>query len=320
MLFAASAVAAAVLLLAAAGSARRSGGSPVALVTAEYENELFAVSLPGGRVLRRVRLHNPRTVAAGVAGPAVVVSPSGTVTLLSFRTLRPLAVLRGFRSPQIAAIAPDGEHAFVTDDASGYLSVIGFAQRRVVGRVLVGVSAHHLAISPDQQRVWVALGEHASTIVVVDTHALNRPRVVRRLRTRVPAHDLAFAPDGRTVWVTSAKSAYVSVLNAQTGRLVATVPAGPPPQHIVFLPYRGARAYITSGYGSTIEMVDVHTGKVLRRTRVPYGSFNVATAGDLVVTASLLNGTVTEFDGSKLSKWMTVKVAPNARTVAISVW
>jgi DNA-binding beta-propeller fold protein YncE len=311
----------ALLVVAPSGSARRAGGTPVALVTAETSNELVAVSLPGGKVLRRVHLIDPQTVAATPNGPAVVVSPRGTVTLLAWRSLRVLAVLRGFRSPQIAAITPDGEWVYVTDAATGELSVIELETRRIVDRLFVGYGAHHLAISPDFQRAWVALGESARTIVVLDTsqHA-DRPRVIARIHPPVPAHDLAFAPDGRTVWLSSAADSYVSVLNARTGRPLATIPAGPPPQHIAFGPTAHPHAYITSGYGSQIEMVDPTTRNVARRTGLPYGSFNLAAAGGIVVSSSLLNGQVTELDGANLSRWLSVKVAPAARDAAISVW
>ena len=301
------------------GAAARAGGTPVALVTAESENELLAVSLPEGKVLRRVHLIDPETVATGPNSEVLVVNPKGTVTLLDWRSLRPLAVFRGFRSPQIAVMTPDGEWAYVTDAATGELSVIELQTRKIVDRVFVGAGAHHLAVSPDFQRTWVALGETASTIVELDTSRANRPRVIGRIHLRVAAHDLAFAPDGRTVWVTSANAPYVSILNANSGRLVARVPAGPGPQHIAFGQYVHAPAFITSGYGSTIEMVSVATRKVLRRAGVPYGSFNVSTAGGIVVTTSLMNGEVTEFTDS-LERWMDVKVAASARDVAVSVW
>jgi DNA-binding beta-propeller fold protein YncE len=310
----------AALVLAGGGSARTDGGSPVALVTAETANEVLAVSLPGGKVLRRVHLHDPQAIAAGAAGPAVVVSPSGTVTILAWRSLRVEAVLHDFRSPQIAAITSDGEWAYVTDAASGDLSVISLARRRVVDRVFVGDGAHHLAISPDGQRTWVALGERATTIVMLDTSRADRPRVLGRIHPRVSAHDLAFAPDGRAVWMTSDTASYVSVLDARSGRLVGTVPAGPPPQHLVFIPYGRTRAYITSGYGSSLELVDPHTRRILRRAEVPYGSFNLATSGDLIATASLLNGEVSEFAGPTLAHWMTVRLAAETRDLAISVW
>jgi hypothetical protein len=312
----------AVLLVTGSAAGHRLGGTPVALVTAESENELLAVSLPGGEVLKRVRVApDPETVASQASGPVVVVSPaSGTVTLLAWRSLRPVAVLRGFRSPQLAAITPDGEWVYITDAATGELSVIELAAKRVIDRVVVGRGAHHLAVSPDQRRTWVALGERASTIVVLDTSRPDRPRVIWRFHPQVAAHDLAFSPDGRSVWVSSVSASYVSVLAPRNGGLLGKVPAGRPPQHVAFIANGRPHAFITSGYGSSIEMVNPATRKVIRTARLPYGSFDLASSGDLVVTCSLLNGDVAEFNGASLARWMTVKVAPKTRDAAISVW
>jgi YVTN family beta-propeller protein len=295
---------------------RRDPASPIALVTAERLNELVAVSLPGGRVLRRVHVAaDPTTVAAGPDGSAVAVSPgSGRVTLLSRSGLRPVRVLRGFRSPQIAAVMPDGRYALVSDAGAGTLSSIDLSARRVVGRVRVGAGAHHIAISPDGRTAWVALGETATTIVVVDCADPRHMHALRRLHPTVPAHDLAFSPDGRTVWVTSASAPYVSVLDARTGRVQARVPAGRAPQHILF---SSENAYITSGYGSSIEMVNSVTRLVVRRARLPYGSFNLATFADLIVTTSLLNGRITVLHTVTLRRVAGRAVAPNARAVAI---
>ena len=76
---------------------------------------------------------------------------------------------------------------------------------------------------------------------------------VRHAGSGVPAHDFAFDPDGRTVWVSSASKPYVSVYGAVSGRLVDTVPAGRAPQHVLFA---AGHAYVTSGYGASIVMVD----------------------------------------------------------------
>ncbi len=300
--------------------ARALGGSPVALVTAESENELLAVSLPGGAILRRVRLPaDPENVAALVAGPAVVVSAkAGAVSILAWRSLRAVRVLRGFRSPHLVAIAPDGEWAYVTDDGSGIISVIELARAKIVSRVFVGLGAHHLAFSPDEKRLWVALGERARTIVVLDTSRPDRPRVVSRFDPGFPAHDLSFSPDGRRVWVTSDADGRVTVFDADSRRRLYSVLVGPPPQHLAF----GLRgfAYVTSGYGSRIIMIDPNRGRVVRSARVPYGSFNVTTSGGLVVTSSLLLGTLTEFDNQLHLMMRSVKVAPAARDAGISVW
>jgi hypothetical protein len=58
---------------------------------------------------------------------------------------------------------------------------------------------------------------------------------------------------------------------------------------------------------------------VIRVGRTPYGSFNLAATGSLVFTASLLNGSVTEF-GPKLGVWKSITVAPATRGIAMVVW
>jgi hypothetical protein len=44
------------------------GGWPVALVTAETANEVLAVSLPDGKVVRRVHVRDPQAIAARQSG------------------------------------------------------------------------------------------------------------------------------------------------------------------------------------------------------------------------------------------------------------
>jgi DNA-binding beta-propeller fold protein YncE len=287
----------------------------VALVTAELRNELIVVSVPGGKVLRRIPVaHDPKTVAAAPGGPVAVVSPaSGTVTVFG-RGLQRVAVFSHFRSPQLATFTSDGEYLLVTDAAAGTLTSIELADMRIVGRVAVGAGAHHLASSPDRRRAWVALGETAGTTVVVDITDPRHMRVVRRLHPAAAAHDIAFSPDGRTVWISSASEPYVSVYNAVSGRLVDTITAGRAPQHVLFA---AGRAYVTSGYGSSIEMVDPAKRRAIRRVELPYGSFNLASAGRWLVVTSVLNGDVTVLRASTLRRVDETRVASVARSVAI---
>jgi DNA-binding beta-propeller fold protein YncE len=287
----------------------------VALVTAELRDELVVMSVPGGKVLRRIPVaHDPKTVASAPGGPVAVVSPgSGTVTVFG-RGLQRLAVFRHFRSPQLATFTADGEYLLVTDAEAGSLTSIELADMRVVGRVAVGAGAHHVATSSDRRRAWVALGETADTLVIVDITNPRHMRVLRPLHPAAAAHDVAFSPDGRTVWVSSASEPYISVYSAASGRLVDNVPAGRAPQHVVFA---SGRAYITSGYGSSIEMVAPATRRVLRRAELPYGSFNLASAGPWLVVTSVLNGEVTVLRASTLRRGAETKVATAARSVAV---
>jgi YVTN family beta-propeller protein len=300
--------------------ARQSGGTPVALVTAESENQLIAVDVSAGRVLRRVQVAaDPQNVVANQR-VAVVVSPgSGSVTLLGARSLHVAKVLRGFGAPHLAALAPNGKWAFVTDDPRGILDVISLTHHRVVGRLYVGVGAHHLSVSPDGRRLWIALGEHAHEIAVVDVSRPSRPRRVTRFSPGFVAHDVTFTPGGRRVWVTSAESNRVAIFDASTRTPVASLSAGPPPQHVAFAQGDPPTAYVTSGYASRITAFKPWGSRILNVGRVAYGSFNLATAGSWVVTASLTSGTVTRLD-SDLRAAHSVKVAPATRGVATVVW
>jgi DNA-binding beta-propeller fold protein YncE len=296
------------------------GGTPVALVTCETKNQLVAVDPWSGRVLRRVRLAaGPEDVAASPGSTVVVTSGrAGVVTLLDWRTLRSLAVLHGFATPHIAAIAPGGMYGYVTDDASGQLAVIEFATRRVVARIEVGAQAHHIGVSPDGRQLWIALGQNARAIVLVDVTHRTHPRVTGRFDPGVTVHDLAFSPDGLQVWATSGDAPWVSVFSATSRKLLFKVAAPKAPQHVAFN-YNGRAAFITSGYDSMIELANTSSGRIVRRAAVPYGSFELSTSGSLIVTASLLRGSLTLLDDQLRIRHIT-QVAPVTREVALIVW
>lgn len=302
---------------------------PQALVTDETQNRLLVVDLPDGRVARRVPLPaDPEDIGTSRGGGVAVVvsSSSGKVTVLARDTLRVVASFGGFDQPHIASITPDGGYAYVTDDTRGTLTTIRLSDMKVISTVRVGAGAHHLAVSPDDRQVWIALGERTRTIAILSTITQTRPtpsgpvidpgrpRVVGRLIPGFPAHDLSFSSDGRRVWISSAAGPDVTVFDARTRTALFRVPVGPPPQHIALT---RRYAYLTSGYGDRIEKVDASTGRVITRTRAPYGSFELAAADGYVATASLLRGTLSIYTPN-LKLIRTVKLAPATREVAIS--
>jgi DNA-binding beta-propeller fold protein YncE len=304
------------------GRSARAGGTPVALVTAETLNQLIAVELPSGRVLRRLRMPtDPQNVETGPRY-AVVVSPAaGAVTILNVQKLRVRKVLRGFGSPHIALVLPfpRRELAYVTDDSRGQLDVIQLREGRVLDRVFVGRGAHHMSLSPDRRRLWVALGERARAVAVVDTSHAARPRLLGHLDPHGLAHDVAFDPRGANVWVTYDDRSAIGIFDARSGRLLRTLPAGSPPQHVAFDPFSLARqAYVTSGNDGTLRIVSLKNNRLVRLVRVPYGSFNLGLYGSFVATSSLYRGTLTDLVDTG-RKVLVKRVAPASRDVAVAV-
>jgi DNA-binding beta-propeller fold protein YncE len=286
-------------------------GQERALVTAETENRLLVVALPSGRVLGRIALpRDPEDIATGSRSVVVVSATAGKVTLLAGGTRR---VLGGFEAPHIVSISRN--HAYVTDDTRGMLTAIDLVRRRVTSRIEVGAGAHHLSFDPTHGRAWVALGESARTIVILNTADPSYPRMIGRFDPGFPVHDLAFSSDGRRIWLTSASSPDVVVLDPPDRKTRFRVPVGPPPQHVALV---GRYAYLTSGYGGTIEEVDARTGRIITRASSPYGSFELAADNRYVVVSSLLRGKLAIYT-PQLKLVRMVHLAPATREVALSL-
>jgi DNA-binding beta-propeller fold protein YncE len=284
------------------------------VVTDESQGIVAIVNLRSGQARSFIGVRGDPEYVAAEWGAALVASPrAGAVTVLGDRPLRVTQVLYGFTAPHIVEISPDGDHAYVTDDVRGTLSVIRLTDDRVTS-IHVGSQAHHMASSPDQRRLWIALGESTRTIAIVDTSDPDRPRLVGSFDPGFPAHDLAFSPDGTQVWITSDRGRDVAVFRARDRRLLFRVPVGPPPQHVALA---GAYAYSTSGYGSSVEQVVARTGRIVAHARAPYGSFEVDAGDGYVVTASLLDGQVALYTpGLRLLR--TLHIGPGTRDIAIS--
>jgi DNA-binding beta-propeller fold protein YncE len=300
---------AAALVLCGAAAAAPLGGTPIALVTAEGQNELLAVDLDSGKIVQRVRLP---AQPENIDGLAVVSTRAGAVSLLRVgKRVRIAHVVRGFRAPHIALSDPSGDYVYVTDDAAGTLTTLAASSGKIVARLTVGAGAHHMSMSAGANELWVALGERARRIVRVDVSDPVHPRDLGSFDPGFGAHDLAFAPDAKRVWITADDGSSVSVLDVVTRKLLFRVPVGPPPQHVAFW---GRYAYLTSGYGDRIVQADAATGKVLRSARVAHGSFNLSTVGSFVLVTSLLDGTLTKLTLG-LKPLRVVHVAPSTRDV-----
>lgn len=290
---------------------------PQALVTDETQNRLLVVDLPSGRIAKRVPLPpDPEDIATvGTGGVVIVVSSrAGEVTVLGRNPLHPIRTFGRFDEPHIAEVTPDGQYAYVTDDARGTVTVIQLSDMKVTSTVRVGLGAHHLSFSPDEHRAWIALGEQATQIAILDTTDVAHPRLIGRFSPGFAAHDVSFAPSGRAVFVSSSSGPDVTAFDPGTHQVLFRVPVGPPPQHIAFA---GGYGYLTSGYGSTIEKVDANTGQVISRASAPYGSFELAAADGYVTAASLLRGTLAIYTPA-LKRLRVVTLAPATREVAIS--
>jgi hypothetical protein len=167
---------------------------------------------------------------------------------------------------------------------------VDLERRAVVRRVAVGALARHITLDPSGRVVWIGLGSSAAEIAVVSVADPRHPRPLRRVRPPFLAHDVGFSPSGRRVWVTAGRERRIAVYSASGRGPLRTLSADAAPQHVTFGP---AVAYVASGEGRSLRLHSLTDGRLLRATRVPLGSYNVARAHGRVVTPSLARGTLT---------------------------
>jgi hypothetical protein len=94
------------------------------------------------------------------------------------------------------------------------------------------------------------------------------------------------------VWVSSGDRSELAVYDPRARRILSRPSGDFPPQHVSF---RGRRAYVTSGWSGTLR-VHRADGRLLGRTVVPVGSYNVQQADGWVVTPGLGRGSLWVLD------------------------
>jgi DNA-binding beta-propeller fold protein YncE len=274
-------------------AAKLGGVEPRALVTADLESHVVALDLATAEVVSRLRTApGPRSIESFRGTTAIVAHTEiGAVSLLAARPLGLRAELDGFEEPRYTAAHPTRPFAYVTDSAREEIVVLDPGRARVLWRTRVPGPARHISVSPDGRTLWAALGTTAERIAVLDTSDPRRPKLLRTLAPPFLAHDVVFAPDGRTVWVTSGNEPRIALYGGRRGaaRMLA---AGAPPQHISFA---RQKVFVASGDDGTVRR-HRFDGTLVRESRVPIGSYNVAFGFARLVTPSLGGGTLSVLD------------------------
>ena len=287
-------LAAAAAPLAVRATATAAARKPLALVTCDTERRSAVIDLAGGQLVKSIPVPAGPNSIQLVGGNAAVVCHTtiGAVTILDGNKLAVRHALRNFVEPRYTVAHPDGRHAVVTDSGSAEVVTIDLATGSAVGRVKLGEWPRHLTIDAAGGTLWVGLGNESEHLAIVDVSDLTRPRLVRKLKPPFLVHDVGFLPGDSRVWVTSGDSGAMALYD-RAGHVRLELPADTAPQHVTFA---NGRAYVTSGYAGTFNVHSLDDGRVLARTAVPVGSFNIQAGFDRVLTPSLDGGSLCVLD------------------------
>jgi YVTN family beta-propeller protein len=164
---------------------------------------------------------------------------------------------------------------YVADEGANTVSIIDAASFKQTGSIPVGLGPHNVQVSPDGKWVWVTNnGEPAKAVETMP--AKSRPKAEHGAMEGAGA-----------VWV----------VDATTDAVVAKLPVGKHPAHVV-VAGDGRTAYITNGGDNTVSVVDTAAQRVVGVIAVgasPHG-LRITPDGKQVWVANLKDGTVSVID------------------------
>lgn len=171
-----------------------------------------------------------------------------------------------------AALAAD--KVYVANEGADTVSVLDAASFKTLASVPVGKSPHNVQVSPDGKVVWVTNNGEPNQ-VAASVH-----------KEMVKSEHSAMATAG-AVWA----------IDTSSNAVIAKVPVGPHPAHVVVSP-DGRFAYITNGGDNTVSVVDTSARRVV--ATIPVGKFphglRISPDGKQAYVANLKGGTVSVID------------------------
>ena len=127
--------------------------------------------------------------------------------------------------PHTALFLPDGQRAVATMQDSDQLALVDLQARAVVRTYATGGREGHMVrLSPDGARAYVTSRGGAGTLSVIFLEEERAPVVIR---TGPGAEGLAVSADGREIWVANRGEESISVIDAESLEIVATLESRP---------------------------------------------------------------------------------------------
>jgi YVTN family beta-propeller protein len=219
-------------------------------------------------------LADGKTVAVADYGRAG--SPGRMVSIIDLATGKVLSRIdlgEGARPHGLAALK-DGR-LLVTAEGKKELVVVDPKTAKVASRVPTGHPLSHMvAASPDGKRAYVSSLKDG-VVTVIDLPG----GVAGDVATGKGAEGIDVTPDGREIWVVNRDADTISVIDAKSLKVVATIPGSHFPIRVRITP-DGKRALVAFTESGDVGVYDVATRTEVKR--IPLGREAVAATGSRV--------------------------------------
>ncbi|MDD9996893.1 MAG: hypothetical protein OXQ89_04030 [Rhodospirillaceae bacterium] len=204
--------------------------------------------------------------------------------------------------PHTPLFLPDGRHAVATMQESDQLALVDLETRTVVRTYPTGGRDGHMArLSPDGSRAYVTSRGAEGTLSVI---FLDEDRAPVVIPTGAGAEGLDVSADGREIWVANRREETISVIDAESLEVVATLESRPfsgriemGPDGYAIVPNGGGRAAPVPRY---VRLWNVNTRTLITEVPLPgepfEGNFGALIHNGMAFVADPGEGLINVFD------------------------
>lgn len=248
-----------------------------------------------------------------------------------------------------ASKAPEAEGAYrvyITNEASGDLSVIDPTRHEVIATVKLGKRPRGIHASPDGKTIYVALSGSPFAPPGVDERTLPPPdrsadgigvfdvesnKLLRVIPGGADPEEFDLSKDGKLLYISNEDTATASILDIAAAKVIHQLPVGEEPEGVTTSP-DGTFVYVTSEDDGAIFVIDTAAAKVIKNFKVglrprdvaflPDGSKAYVTRendGKVGVIDAVKHAPVGEIQlGGEEIKPMAVTLSPDAARAYVS--
>lgn len=278
------------------------------VVTNERSGDLSVFAAPSHTLVATIPVgKRPRGVCVSADGRILYVALSGSpiagppgreaanlpaadkaadgIGVVDFAARRLLRTLKSGSDPEQLALSRDERRLYVTNEDIGAVSVIATADGRREHLIAVGEEPEGVAINPAGTLVYAAC-ETLGDIHAIDTVT---HRVVAKFTVGGRPRTIAFLADGTRALIPAETDGLLHVIDAVQHRVLRSIPLpkGSLPM-CVQLSADNRRAFVSTGRGGTVCVIDLEHGEVSANIKVGARPWGLALSPDgrLLYTAN----------------------------------
>ena len=211
-----------------------------------------------------------------------------SISVIDTNTNNVIETISGIDTAYDIAITQDGSKLYVTNYLynSTNVSMIN-TQTKNVTNIAVGTSPQHIAITPDDSKVYVSSTYGTVSVINTTTNA-----VEATINIGGNPYGMAVSPDGTKAYVTSGDSFYI--INTATDTITHTINntgAGP-----ISLNPDGTKAYVADWGSNTLYVIDMNNYSVTNYNSIYVSGFELSQ----FISPNLLTGTLEASSSAEL--------------------